>query len=97
MSRIQRTRQAEQDLLAIWEYIAIKDNRPATADEVLRGLDETMSFLADHPLVGQSIHRLRPGLRLYAKGNYIVFYEPLEHGVLVYRILHGAQNWQELI
>src|SRR5690349_501674 len=97
MSRIQRTRQAEQDLLAIWEYIAIKDGRPATADGVLRGLDESISFLADNPLVGQSIDRLRPGLRLYVRGNYIVFYEPLENGVLIYRILHGAQNWQELI
>jgi len=97
MSRIHRTRQAEEDLLAIWEQIVIKDSRPHVADDVLRRLDATISLLAEQPLIGQSVDRLRQRLRLFVEGNYIIFYEPLDDGVLIYRILHGAQNWQELI
>jgi plasmid stabilization system protein ParE len=35
---------------------------------------------------------LSPNARLLIEGNYIVIYEPLEDGVFVVAIVHGARN-----
>ncbi|MGH8550579.1 MAG: type II toxin-antitoxin system RelE/ParE family toxin [Blastocatellia bacterium] len=56
MTVIQRTAQAEEDLIEIWIYIA-QDN-PGAADRVLDEVEERFLVLADHPLMG----RLRPDM-----------------------------------
>ena len=50
-----------------------------------------------NPLSGESQDRFRTGLRSVIEGNYVVFYEPRPDEVLIYRILHGARNWEELL
>ena len=49
MSVIQRTAQAEEDLIEIWIYIA-QDN-PGAADRVLDDIEELFHALADNPLM----------------------------------------------
>ena len=96
MSSLRRTSRANEDLLDIWAYIAIEQETPERADYVLRELDSVANTLSENPLLGQKADQFRPGLRMFCKWNYILFYEPLDDGILVYRVLHGARSLEEL-
>lgn len=101
MPRLIRTPQANEDLLEIWDYIAVRQQQPAMGDHVLRELDKVAQMLAENPLIGQTAEQYRKGLRMYPKWNYIIFYEPLDDamggGIRVYRILHGARSLEGLL
>mgnify|MGYP001604054192 CR=1 FL=1 len=95
MAGILRTPQANDDLIEIWDRIA-KDNLSA-ADRLLRRIDETCKLLSRQPEMGQSQEQYRAGLRSFTVGNYIIFYHPIRDGIEVYRILHGARQWERLL
>jgi toxin ParE1/3/4 len=95
MLRLRKSSIAERDLLSIWEHIA-QDN-PTAADQLWRRLEERFALLRKNPFMGESQDRYRPGLRSIAEGSYIVFYEPGPDEILIYRILHGARRWEELL
>jgi toxin ParE1/3/4 len=61
MSRARITRQAWEDLLAIWAYIAT-DN-PDAADRVLDAIDRRCADLADNPALGPARPDIAPQLR----------------------------------
>jgi toxin ParE1/3/4 len=65
--RLRKTPAAEQDLLAIWEYIA-QDN-PAAADRLLARFNSRFSQLLRSPLSGESQERFRLGLRSIVEGS----------------------------
>lgn len=95
MPRLLRTPQANDDLLAIWEYIA-RDS-PQAADRFLRNLDETCKLLVENPKMGQLQEQYRPGLRCFSVGSYLIFYKAIEEGIEVYRVLHGARHLDRLL
>lgn len=81
---------AETDLDEIWRYIA-KENVPA-ADRLLDRLHQTFRMLARQPLMGQLREDLRPMLRGFVVGNYVVFYRPTFKGIEIVRVIHGARD-----
>jgi toxin ParE1/3/4 len=93
--RLRKTSVAEQDLIAIWDYIA-KDN-PNAADRFLKRFDKRFKQLQQFPLIGESQDRFRIGLRSVIEGSYIIFYEPRPDEILIYRVLHGARRWEDLL
>ncbi len=93
MARITRSKLARTDLRDIWLYIA-QDN-VAAADRVLDRLDRTVAMLAENKLLGQQQDQLREGVRRFVAGNYLIFYEPLEDGIRVVRVLHAARRWDQ--
>jgi toxin ParE1/3/4 len=94
MARVGRFRQAEEDLLAIAEYIA-KDN-PAAAVRWLDQIEEKLCLLAKQPFMGEAVDHIRPGLRRFTHGKYLIFYEPHDFGICLVRVLHGARKIEEL-
>ena len=94
MSVIQRTAQAEEDLIEIWIYIA--QDSPGAADRVLDEIEERFHALADNPLMG----RLRPDialeLRYFTVGKYLILYRTVPDGVQVVRVIHGARDLPHL-
>ncbi|WP_304218706.1 type II toxin-antitoxin system RelE/ParE family toxin [Phenylobacterium aquaticum] len=86
---------AEADLTDIWVSIA-KDNGPA-ADRVLLALMAAEDRLAAFPQLGRSRPDLPGQLRSWPVGAYLVFYRPMEGGILVIRILHGARDLGEAL
>lgn len=84
------SKQARQDLIAIWEYIA--DDNPASADRLLDTLDARINRLAEHPLLGPARPDIRRDLRYLVCDNYLVLYRVLDDAVEVVRVLHGARN-----
>ncbi len=95
MPRLLRAPQANEDLLAIWDYVA-KDN-PDAADRLLLKFDEQFKLLAKNLRLGQSADRYRKGLRRFVLGSYHIFYLPPSDGIEVIRILHMARSLEDLI
>ncbi|QDT44528.1 Toxin ParE3 [Gimesia alba] len=95
MPRIIRTRQANEDALSIWAYIAEHD--PNAADQLILRINEMLQKLVVHPGLGSKHDKFRKGLRCFPIGNYLIFYEPIENGIQILRILHGARQWEDLL
>lgn len=82
--RIVRTPRARLDLIEIWNFIA--DDNEAAADGVLRRIDGVLATLAENPLAGRARPDLRPGIRSFPVGNYVLFYRVTPDTVDVVRV-----------
>jgi toxin ParE1/3/4 len=93
--------QAYADLEEITRHIA--DSSLASAARFFDAAQETFRQLAASPELGAKYTELDSevaNLRIWQiKGfsNYVVFYRPVDIGVEVVRVFHGARNWQDLI
>lgn len=85
---------ADQDIEEIWEYIAL--HNPSAADRQLDLFHEHFARLSANPGLGQRCEDLRPGLRLFPVGNYVVFYYPQDNGIEVAAVIHGARDIDSL-
>jgi toxin ParE1/3/4 len=94
MPRIVRTYPARDDLRQIWLYIA--QHNLAAADHLIDRFERTLRSLARHPLMGESVDQYRPGLRRFTVGNYVLYYEPIQGGVRLVRVLHGSRKLDDL-
>jgi toxin ParE1/3/4 len=87
---IQRTAQAEEDLIGIWIYIA-QDN-PEAANRVLDDIEQRFHALADNPLMGRLRPDIAPELHYFAVGSYLILYRTVEDGIQIVRVIHGARD-----
>ena len=78
----------------IWLYIA-QDN-PDAADKLIRAIVSRFVTLASMPLIGRQREELSPNLRSFPVGRYVVFYRPMENGMEIVRVLHGARDFPPL-
>lgn len=85
---------AEVDLVEIW--LAIARDKPLAADKMIDRFHATFGTLASNPGIGQSVDRYRKGLRCFSVGKYVVFFKPTEQELVVYRVLHGARNMDDI-
>ena len=90
MPRVTRRPLAAADIFEIWDYIA--DDSLVAADRWVDRLDEQFGLLATQPLMGRARDELAPGVRSFAFGRYVIFYAPLDDGIDVVRVLHGARD-----
>lgn len=86
----------EDELWAIWEYIA-RDN-PDAATRVVEAAYETFKALAANPALGRvrKFHHSRlKGVRSWLVSgfdNYVVFYRTTSEGIEVLHVYHGARD-----
>jgi len=90
MRRIARTTEAKEDLVDIWLYIQ-RRNR-LQADRFIEKIEDKLELIVGFPGIGQRRDEFGPDLRSFPVGDYLIFYQPLRDGILVVRVLHGAQN-----
>ena len=64
--------EAEADIAAIAEYVA--EDNPAAAGRLVDRLLEQCRRLGEFPKLGASRDDVRPGLRLFPVGNYLLLY-----------------------
>lgn len=88
--RVIVTSKAEEDILAIWEFIA--DDSLTAADSMVRRIDEVFLRLVNAPQLGAPRDDIRDGVREFVVGSYVVFYRPVDEGIEVWRVLHGARK-----
>ena len=101
MSSFRLTSDAENDLNLIWDFIA-QDNVEA-ANRVLNRIEDAMEMLSKMPEMAQKrpwLSKIFPELRVWPVpdfSSYLVFYVPIEDGIMVIRILHSSRNVEELL
>ena len=95
MRRLDYRRRAERDLDGIKDFIA-RDN-PRRALSFIHELRRTCEHLADNPLMGRARPDLKPGLRSFVCGDYLIFYRPAPGGVTITRVLHGSRDARLLV
>ena len=90
MLPIVRTSLAEEDLIAIWQYVA-RDSE-AAADRLLDRIENRWQQLAIYPLSGPLHDDLASGVRHLIVGEYLTFYRVSEDAVEILRVLHGRRK-----
>jgi toxin ParE1/3/4 len=86
---------AEDDLLAIYHFIAMRDSK--AAERVLDKMDEKARLLTIMPNLGQARDDIRKGLRHIVVGNYLILYKIEKDRILIVRIIHGRRNIPSLL
>ena len=94
MPTVQRTAQADEDLIDIWVYIA-QDN-PDAADHLLDEFEKKFALLAGQPRLGTARSDIAPGLRHFPMGSYLILYREIDDGIEVVRVVHGARRLNSL-
>ena len=94
MPLVQRTAQADEDLIDLWVYIA-QDNL-AAADHLLDEFENKFALLAGQPRLGAARSDIAPGLRHFPAGNYLILYRETDDGIEVVRVVHGARRLSNL-
>lgn len=87
--------EAEADIEGIVLYIAA-DN-PVAARAWFDDLHVRFRRLAATPEMGVARDDVRPGLRFFPVGRYLVLYRIDAPHVEIVRVVHGARQWQELL
>ena len=85
---------ARSDMDEIWFYIA-QDNVDA-ADKFIRVIVSRFPRLAAMPQLGRQREELSARLRSFPVGRYVIFYRPMEKGIEIARVLHGARDFPPL-
>jgi toxin ParE1/3/4 len=93
MGRLLFDPDAENDLRQIIHYIGVEQMRPETAREVAARIRRKCQKHADHPLLGELRNDLFSGMRLFSVPPFVVFYFPVDDGIRVARIIHGARDY----
>ena len=92
--RIIRRPRARQDLIDLALYIGRRD--PTAAERLLNAVERSERMLVDMPGIGSTrdygpIEGMRmwpvPGFR-----KHLIFYRPIDDGIEVIRVLHGARD-----
>jgi len=82
--------EAQRDLQEIGDYIG-RDNRQA-ARRFVRLLRGKCGILAANPHIGRERLELRPGIRSYPVGRYVIFYRVLGRSVEIVNVVHGSRD-----
>jgi toxin ParE1/3/4 len=88
-----RAPQADSDLDDIWYYVATKSGSLDTADRFIDSITDRFFLLASHPNIGRTRDEdLRPGLRSFPVGEYVIIYRIEDEDVLILRVLRGSRD-----
>ena len=94
MAVFQKTAQAEEDLIDIWQYIA-QDN-PDAADRLLDIFEEKGWLLAENPKLGQARPDIAEDFRYLPVGRYLMLYREIPGGIELVRVVHGMRRLSTL-
>jgi toxin ParE1/3/4 len=84
--------EVEAELDDIWLYLARNSNSIEIADRVIEAITEQFWLLASNPHIGRRRDAdLRPGLRSFPVGQYIIIYRIESGMVLVLHVVHANE------
>ncbi|HJU19333.1 MAG TPA: type II toxin-antitoxin system RelE/ParE family toxin [Stellaceae bacterium] len=89
--------QARAELDDIWDYITRESGSTTVADEVIDSIIDRFYLLSQYPRLGRARDDLRPGLRSYPAGEYVIIYVIDGADVVILRVLHGRRDIDGLI
>ena len=93
-----RSPEADFDLDSIWHFVASESGSNEIADRLVDSLTERFLLLANYPNIGRRRDEdLRPGLRSFPVGQYIIIYRIRDEDVLILRVLRASRDIQALL
>jgi toxin ParE1/3/4 len=95
MPRIERTSRSRTDAVEIWSYVG--EDNPDAADDLIDQIQCRLDSLSRMPLSAEAVPYIDANVRRSTVGNYVIYYRPLNDGIQVLRILHGARQPEDLI
>ena len=88
---VELSEEALADLSDILYYVA-KDN-PRAAVRLVNGIEESCRRLGKMPGAGTARDDLKPGLRMFSHGSYVICFRRKSNDLLrIVRIMHGARD-----
>jgi len=91
--RHRRSLLADSDLDDIWYYVASQSGSTDIADRLIASITDRFLLLASHPNLGRARDEdLRPGLRTFPVGEYVILYRIEDEDVVILRVLRGSRN-----
>lgn len=92
---LRRTARAEQDLIDIGTYVS--QYNPNAAERLVGRLEDASLALARNPYLGMARSDIRPSLRHFPVGNYLILYRVIEGGAEIVRYVHGRRRLSDAI
>lgn len=90
--------QAEAELDAIWYYVAKESGSIEVADRLIDSITQRFLLLSRHPRLGRRRdEELRPGLRSFPVGEYVILYRIEAEDVLILHVIRGSRNIEGLL
>jgi toxin ParE1/3/4 len=92
--------EAAADLDDIWLYVARESGSIDAANRLIDSLTVRFVLLARHPHIGrQRDADLRPGLRSFSVGEYVIIYRIQDEDVVILHVMRGSRDiaalWRE--
>ena len=89
--------EVEAELHNIWYYIAREGGSTEVADRLIDSITDRFFLLAGHPYLGRRRDQdLRPGLRSFPAGQYLIFYRIEGEDVIILHVAHGRRDLETL-
>lgn len=95
MPRIIKRPLAETDLIGIWLFIA--EDSVENADAYLRRIDQLLRVLAEQPLMGHTRNEIADDIKSFPIESHVIYYNALDDGIDIVRVLHGAMDVEVII
>lgn len=95
MPRVELTLSARLDLDELIDYVAMRSE--IAADRLVDQFTQLFELLAKHTNVGEDVSNRRVGLRRFTTGNYVVYFETVNAGILIFRVFHAARDHENLL
>lgn len=88
---------AEAELDAIWYYVAKESGNIEIADRVVDSITERFFLLSTYPHIGRPRDEdLRPGLRSFIAGEYVIVYRVEDEDVLILHVIRASRDIEAL-
>jgi toxin ParE1/3/4 len=89
--------QAESELVDIWIYVAEESGNAKIADRLIDSIASSLLLLSAYPYLGRRRDKeLRPGLRSFPVGSYLIIYKVIGDDVLILHVAHGRRDFESL-
>jgi toxin ParE1/3/4 len=90
--------EGEAELDDIWYYVAKESGSIEIADRLIDSITERFYLLARHPHIGRRRDEdLRPGLRSFPVGEYVIIYHIEGNVVLILHVFRGSRDIEALL
>lgn len=92
--------EALKDLDEAWGYIVMELSNPDTAENVIRGIMDTVDKMEDFAKMGtplSSVTDVETDYRFLLSGNYMIFYRPEGTDIYIDRILYGKGDYLRIL
>jgi toxin ParE1/3/4 len=90
--------EVESELDHIWYYIARESGSVEIADRLIDSITDRFFLLASYPYLGRSRDEdLRPGLRSFPSGEYVIIYRVEGGNVLILHVTRGSRDIEALL